>query len=54
MVSTSEVGGSMSIDNSSQLGGIMDELKKYGTVTVDTNMCIISVVGDLDWQNVGF
>ena len=54
MVCTSEVGVSMSIDNSSHLGEIMDELKKYGTVTVDTGMCIICVVGDLDWQNVGF
>jgi len=54
MVCTSEVGVSMSIDNSSNLGGIMDELKKYGTVTVDTNMCIICVVGDLDWSNIGF
>ena len=54
MVCTSEVGVSMSIDNSSHLGEIMDELKKYGTVTVDTSMCIICVVGDLDWQNVGF
>ena len=54
MVCTSEVGVSMSIDNSAHLGEIMDELKKYGTVTVDTNMCIICVVGDLDWQNVGF
>ena len=54
MVCTSEVGVSMSIDNSSHLGEIMDELKKYGTVTVDTSMCIICVVGDRDWQNVGF
>ena len=53
-VCTSEVAVSMSIDNSSHLGEIMDELKKYGTVTVDTGMCIICVVGDLDWQNVGF
>ena len=36
------------------LGEIVDELKKYGTVTVDTNMCIICVVGDLDWSNIGF
>lgn len=54
MVCTSEVGVSMSIDNSSHLGEIVDELKKYGTVTVDTNMCIICVVGDLDWSNIGF
>ena len=54
MVCTSEVGVSMSIDNPSRLGEIVDELKKYGTVTVDRDMCIICVVGDLDWSNVGF
>lgn len=54
MVATSEVGVSMSIDNDSHLNDIVDELKKYGTVTVDSNMCIICVVGDLDWSNVGF
>ena len=54
MICTSEVGVSMSIDNNSHLGEIVDELKKYGTVTVDTNMCIICVVGDLDWSNIGF
>jgi len=54
MVCTSEVAVSMSIDNSSHLGEIVDELKKYGTVTVDTGMCIVCVVGDLDWSNIGF
>ncbi len=54
MITTSEVGVSMSIDNDSHLGEIVDELKKYGTVTVDKDMCIICVVGDLDWSNVGF
>lgn len=54
MITTSEVGVSMSIDNNTHLGEIVDELKKYGTVTVDKDMCIICVVGDLDWSNVGF
>ena len=54
MVCTSEVGVSMSIDSSAHLGEIVDELKKYGTVTVDTGMCVICVVGDLDWSNIGF
>ena len=54
MVATSEVGVSMSIDNDAHLNEIVDELKKYGTVTLDSDMCIISVVGDLDWSNVGF
>ena len=54
MVCTSEVGVSMSIDNTKHLNEIVDDLKKYGTVTVDHDMCIICVVGDLEWENVGF
>ena len=54
MVCTSEVGVSMSIDNDAHLEEILDELKKYGTVTVDKDMCIICVVGDLEWSNIGF
>jgi len=54
MVCTSEVGVSMSIDKDAHLMDIVNELKKYGTVTVDKDMCIICVVGDLDWSNVGF
>ncbi len=54
MITTSEVGVSMSIDNPTHLEEIVAELKKYGTVTVDEDMCIICVVGDLDWSNLGF
>ena len=54
MIATSEVGVSMSIDNDAHLNEIVDELKKYGTVTVDSDMTIICVVGDLDWSNLGF
>jgi aspartate kinase len=54
MVCTSEVGVSVSIDNTKHLNEILDDLKKYGTVTVDPDMCIICVVGDLEWENVGF
>ena len=54
MIATSEVGVSMSIDNQAHLTDIVNELKKYGTVTVDTDMTIICVVGDLDWSNLGF
>lgn len=54
MITTSEVGVSMSIDNDAHLNDIVAELKKYGTVTVDRDMCIICVVGDLDWSNIGF
>lgn len=54
MITTSEVGVSVSVDKAENLTKIVDELKKYGTVTVDSDMCIICVVGDLDWSNVGF
>lgn len=54
MVCTSEVGVSMSIDNTKHLNEIVNDLKKYGTVTVDHDMCIVCVVGDLEWENIGF
>ncbi len=54
MIATSEVGVSMTIDNAAHLAEIVSELKNYGTVTVDEGMCIICVVGDLDWNNLGF
>ena len=54
MICTSEVGVSMSIDNTKHLEDIVAELKKYGTVTVDKDMCIICVVGDMVWENLGF
>jgi len=54
MVATSEVGVSLTIDKSKSLQEIIDELKKFGTVTVDTDMVIICVVGDLEMENIGF
>lgn len=54
MITTSEVGVSLTIDNSSHLAAITERLKKIGTVQVDTEMCIICVVGDLRTTNTGF
>lgn len=54
MVATSEVGVSVAVENSKHIAEICDELKQFGTVNVDTDMCIICVVGDLRWQNGGF
>ena len=54
MVTTSEVGVSVSIDNSKRLDEIVNDLKKFGTVTVDKDMVIICVVGDMPYENVGF
>lgn len=54
MVTTSEVGVSVTIDNRKHLDEIVNDLKKYGTVSVDEDMVIVCVVGDLEWENVGF
>ena len=54
MVTTSEVGVSVSIDNAKKLDEIVNDLKKLGTVTVDKDMVIICVVGDMPFENVGF
>lgn len=54
MIVTSEVGVSVTIDKEKYLSDILDDLKKYGTVTVDKEMTIVCVVGDLEWDNVGF
>jgi len=54
MVTTSEVGVSVSIDNAKKLDEIVNDLKKFGTVTVDKDMVIICVVGDMPFENVGF
>ena len=54
MICTSEVGVSVSIDDDKRLDEIVAELQKIGTITVDKNMCIVCVVGDLNWENTGF
>ena len=52
MITTSEVGVSLTIDNERNLDRIVEELHRFGTVTIDRDMTIICVVGDLEWQNV--
>jgi aspartate kinase len=54
MIVTSEVAVSVTIDQAKYLTEILNDLKKYGTVSIDENMTIICVVGDLDWNNLGF
>ena len=54
MITTSEVGVSLTIDNEKNLPQIEEELKHLGTVTIDRDMVIICVVGDLEWTNKGF
>lgn len=53
MLATSEIGVSLTIDNTKHLAEIVDDLKKYGTVAVDNDMAIISIIGDAEWQSPG-
>ena len=46
MVTTSEVGVSLTIDNDSYLSEIIKELEMYGSITVDTDQTIVSIVGN--------
>lgn len=54
MITTSEVGVSLTIDNEKNIDSIVEELSQLGTVTIDRDMVIICVVGDLEWKNRGF
>lgn len=53
MITTSEVGVSVTIDDAKYLDDIVNDLQKYGTVEVDQNQVIVCVVGDLIAENKG-
>lgn len=46
MITTSEVAVSLTIDNTTSLKEILKELEPFGTIEVDTDQVIISVVGN--------
>ncbi len=54
MITTSEVGVSVTIDNTKKLDEIVNDLKKLGTVNVDKDMVIVCVVGDISYEQKGF
>ncbi|MCG8579362.1 MAG: aspartate kinase [Bacteroidales bacterium] len=54
MITTSEVGVSVTIDDNKHLNEIVNDLKKYGTVEVDHDQVIVCVVGDLIAENRGY
>ncbi len=54
MISTSEVAVSLTIDNTSHLAAIKEELNIFGSVEVDTDMSIICIVGDIIQDEKGF
>lgn len=54
MITTSEVGVSVTIDNDRHLEEIVDDLRKFSTVEVDRDQVIICIVGDLVAENKGY
>ena len=54
MITTSEVGVSVTIDTDRHLYDIIDDLKKFGTVEVDKNQCIICIAGDFAANKKGY
>lgn len=51
MLTTSEVGVSITIDNTRYLDEITNDLKKNGIVSVDKDMTLISIIGDFSKNN---
>lgn len=54
MVTTSEVGVSITIDNDKNLKKILAQLRELGTVSVERNLVIVCVAGDFSFENAGF
>jgi len=54
MITTSEVGVSVTIDNNRHLEEILDDLRKFSTIEVDYDQVIVCVVGDLVAENKGY
>jgi len=53
MITTSEVGVSLTIDNPQNLAQITADLKELGTVDVEQNQTIICIVGDFRTERTG-
>jgi len=54
MISTSEVAVSITIDGIQKLSEIREDLGKFGTVEVDSDMSIVCIVGDIIQEESGF
>jgi aspartate kinase len=53
MITTSEIAVSLTIDNNDHLNEIVNEIKTYGKVEVDTDQTIICIVGDMVAEKKG-
>ena len=48
------MGVAVAIDNNVQLSEIIHEIERDASVTVEEDMVILCVVGDLECENIGF
>lgn len=54
MITTSEVAVSLTIDNDKYLKEIIDELEKFGQVTVEKDLAIVCIVGSVSFDESGY
>ena len=54
MITTSEVAVSITIDNDAELESIVEELRAFGTVEVDIDLSIVSIVGVFPADKPGY
>ena len=54
MITTSEVAVSVTIDELTNLEGIVKELKNFGSVEVDQDQTIVCIVGDYSAEGIGY
>ena len=54
MITTSEVAVSITIDDTKNLGAIVEDLKLYGNVEVEQDQTIICIVGDFLAESTGY
>lgn len=54
MITSSDVAISLALDNKKYIEEICQELKDMATFEIETDLAIICVVGDMEWDNIGY
>jgi len=54
MITTSEVAVSLTIDTDKHLKDIVEELEKFGQVSIDKDQTIICIVGNVSFDKIGY
>lgn len=54
MITSSDVAICLAIDNTSSVEGLFEELGSMANFEIEHNLTIICVVGDMEWDNIGY